>query len=661
MSDSEFSANITGVDVPTENADCTVMCALAPTASSESRERSREPRRPESRPYDLLRHISTSADEHDEQDLADQEHLHPVFQGTLRLRQVSLGTLSSSSSSSSAPSGCTTPHANPTPLQALGQEVAHHLAVLCMVGDDVIAQMHAQEIARWTRSTPPGTLATCLQFLNSMCEDYTVEGFEVGIAYTPGEGRWIASVLARVRQTAEALDRGTPQHQGGGQNDVDHDVACLVSGRPTRPEGRSRATESEARRSTRSRGRRSRSGRRAEADQGGHRGRDDRGHDDRRSPRNPVWCGLGPRAPLNSRTCPAPARPRGDDRRSDDASGSYTQSTRRLEPPVTRDDHPSLTPRQQALSFNRLTWRSLMGVEDEGPGMDINRWVPAPLDSTQTANIAATVEDMDHAQRLAMTTGFFRYLLELAHQTMQILVTGDPGDPGRSFNHEEFDEVMMIQMGFDIVADDGDTMNMVQINDKVIHQYRQLFQRLQHELETTSGNAKYRAGWILNMLEARSGGWMNYDGWHPELHALHSVLLVLSDGCRGLYSDEHTQNDTDFAMNWWKMIREYVIALEEGQTSGAASSSASPRGRPSTVIDLDSYPSNHNVSQENDAMSGAHDDSDVQLAQHLADQEAEERYMIQLLRTHEEEVKAEKYRQWEDWIVNNALQAVPVK
>ena len=264
---------------------------------------------------------------------------------------------------------------------------------------------------------------------------------------------------------------------------------------------------------------------------------------------------------------------------------------------------------------------------------------------------------MDDAQRLALMTGFFRYILELAHQTMQILVTGQPGDPERSFNHDEFDDVVMLQRTLLAHEPDTDLFSLVQVDEGMILQYRNLFQQLQAELETTKGNRKYRAGWILNMLESRSGGWMNYDTWHPEVQALHSVLVVLSDGCRGLYSDERTEDDNEFAIGWWKRIREYVMVLEEHQPHPSNSGTSSSATK---VIDLDTQVTDHDLEQE-ESIRKALVESEKQLQDHLAERQAEEDYMIRLVELHEQEERAHEYRQWEDWIVHEAMTSPPVK
>ena len=135
----------------------------------------------------------------------------------------------------------------------------------------------------------------------------------------------------------------------------------------------------------------------------------------------------------------------------------------------------------KALSCNRLTSRG-------------DAWVPRPLDEVQGGNIAATVQDMSASDRLMFAIGFFRYVLELAHQTLRIIATGDAGDPTQEFNHDEFEG-----------------MSLVQTDSKLISNAWQGFREVQMTLETSEGNREYRAWWVRTMLEARYQGILEYD------------------------------------------------------------------------------------------------------------------------------------------------------
>ena len=598
--------------------------------------------------YHLHLHIDTSADEQD--DLRN-ESLHPVFgSGSLYLRQVSLPP---SPSTCSSASGMTTPPRRPCSLEALLREVELHLASMVMQGDDLLAQMHGQEFARWAANFQDEPLATYGRMLANAGREYVVPGFEVGIVYPPAEGQWIASVLARVRHLslqprgegdAPAEDQ-TPEEPDDNEGD---DAVSLMGGRHdlVRNTGGSRCTDrSPERTRCRSRSRPRNERQRREGPE--RSSRDDRAE-------------RGEHIRASRSSAAASSRHAPPDREAEEPSHRnerFTQSTRRLVPPRasrTEAEQSGLSTRQQALSFNRLTWRTLLGVEDDGPCQDIHRWVPQPLDEIQADNIAATVQDLGDAERLAMTTGFFRYLLELAHQTMQILVTGNPGDPTRQFNHEEFDE--------DIV--------LVQTEVKMVQRAREQFGEAQAALETCAGNRRYRAAWLKNMLESRYLGILEYELWHSSIQELHSMLVVLADDYDLMTCVDVQPEDKDFAETWWKKVRRCVLQIDHANpmlhgTNLVRSRSTSPD---QVVVDLDTPPVGNPRAEDDAHDLQVHleqiqneDEYIEQLCRQAAQHEQhEEQRMIQIAHEQEQQQRAiaaaRQYQQWEDWVMQGALQ-----
>ena len=598
--------------------------------------------------YHIHLHINTSADEQDDN---GNESLHPIFgPGVLHVRQP---TRPSSPSTSSSASGMQTPPARPCHIDALLREVEVHLSSMMMQGDDLIAQMHGQELRRWAASFQDEPLATYGRMLADAAAEYVVPGFDIGIAYPANEGRWMASVLARVRHIAQDAQRNecvpdvNLQFQDATAED-DGDAVNLMGGRPYpgRGAGQSRCDErsrDRARRRSRSRSRKDRSGRERSTrnDRDSTEGRDRHA----RSSRSSAAAGSAREAPeARENANPAPCRER------------FTQSTRRLVPPQpsrTEAEESGLSTRQQALSFNRLTWRTLLGIEDDGPCQDIHRWVPQPLDEVQADNIAATVQDLGDAERLAMTTGFFRYLLELAHQTMQILVTGQPGDPRRQFNHEEFDD--------DIV--------LMQTELKMVQQARDQFREVQAALETCPGDRRYRAAGLKNMIESRYLGVLTYELWHTSIQELHSVLVVLADDLDLMTCDEMQTDDKTFAEEWWKKARRHILQIDNANpmlhgTHLVRSRSPTPDHN---VVDLDTPPFGDPRAEE---------EEEHQFQEHLSSVREEEHRIAQLVAQYENDLDEEKrlihlceeeeqrqkainearqYQAWEDWVMREAL------
>ena len=74
------------------------------------------------------------------------------------------------------------------------------------------------------------------------------------------------------------------------------------------------------------------------------------------------------------------------------------------------------------LSLNRHTWRSLLCMEPDGPGVDLNRTLNDPLDAEQMDNVQATAENMGPGERLAFVASLMQFLMEVGHQVASHLV-----------------------------------------------------------------------------------------------------------------------------------------------------------------------------------------------------------------------------------------------
>ena len=634
--------------------------------------------------YDLDDHHTTSAPL--TWSPADEPVLHPLFEGRYVLRQLHHhgDATSTASSTTSNATGPPTPEPPVWEVERLGDEVCRHVATLDMLGDHLIAQMLAQELHRWAGFSLPGIHGRCLTYLAGLVQEYRVPGMEIGVVLGPLEGRWLSHILACASRAVDpqgvAADSTTTTTL---ETAFEHeDVVSFMGGRAAKGQGRSPSPSQGRHRGGRPRSRSTRRERRGD-DRDQERGddRDDRERDDAGAWRGPHPWSLASRSmgsasahrDSSSHNRPRQRNPPREDR-------TETTSTRCLAPgtPTT----PSMSERQRALSFNRLTWRNLLGIEDEGPGLDLDRFVPRPLDETQAENVAATVQTLDDSQRVAFMGAFIRYILEVTHQTTQIIITGDPGDPNRPFHHDDFDDTMMTQTytrppssqykprdtqclrplppmvpqhhSTDTPARaESDEVYFVQTTAKLLHEAREMFNALQRELERGEGRRTFRAGWILRHLEARYLGVLPHEYWCTTVQEVHAMLVVISDGNQGMPEDQHDSADEQFALEWWRKLRRFLLLIDKRNSllQGTHLVAADQEPEP---IDLDTPPPPSQPDSVDTAM-------EKQIEDHLKQRDAEEQYVVALYEQHQESAEAARYQSWEDWAMRDEMENPPGK
>ena len=138
--------------------------------------------------------------------------------------------------------------------------------------------------------------------------------------------------------------------------------------------------------------------------------RDDRDRDRERH--------LHPRRPHGLSTAPWRARPRSPAHPPPRNHASRESSS-------VRSTHNGPSQAEQALSMNRHTWRNLLCLSDEGPGTDVTRHLSVPLPSEAMENVLETVHNMPTEHRVAFLASLLRFLLEVAQQISEVVVTND--------------------------------------------------------------------------------------------------------------------------------------------------------------------------------------------------------------------------------------------
>ena len=151
------------------------------------------------RQYDFDFHVETSADERQD---AAQGHLHPLF---LRSRVPLLPPPTpSTSSTSSSMDVNTSGFARVQSATVLIQTAVERLETHLWLGEDLQAQMLAQEIQRWATCHPLPAVRNILTDLNDRAAAYRGEGWEVGVVLTRDEGRWLQGLLDHAQRIAES-------------------------------------------------------------------------------------------------------------------------------------------------------------------------------------------------------------------------------------------------------------------------------------------------------------------------------------------------------------------------------------------------------------------------------------------------------------------------
>ena len=414
-------------------------------------------------------------------------------------------------------SGCSTP---PMPLhtvESLMERVDHQLGALWEAGMDVLVQMLATQLAAMARDREAGTTpAHIYQVLAGMAAGYLTPHMEIGVALPPRWTQWVTALETDVANTARMLDEEAAREAGD-------DDGTSFMGFP------------------RKRGR--------EAPGKGAAAKDRR----RRRTQRP-------------RTAPTPVAPWREPQNDDPGKKPKSTETSRGAP------SSSSAAVEDARCANRVTWRSLLAMNDSGPGLDLDARVQRPTDEVQCDNLRATMEGLSDFERMTLMSGFACFLHELNEQVVSIFVEesrqhsenegghGAPGGPPSSRRHEdEGDEG----------EEDDDVMTM-QLTLGVLTKTRAVFSNVQYSLDKLETRKGHKAMELLRRLRHLVADMP--PALAVEMESLMALLLVYSGEGVGGADDPVGAADVDWAQTWSSRIRQ--LAQQASIHSSAAASSA---------------------------------------------------------------------------------------
>ena len=557
--------------------------------------------------YRFENHINTSADERQE----DDAQLHPFFRiGGATPVNASCSSTSSHDSSSSMHQveGPNTPPPPTVTIAALRLLVGRRLGTMEMLGQSLQAQMLAQELLRVSVEHREAYVRGNLALLEDVLHEFCDPGFEIGVVLDEEQGKWLAEVIAKASHVSDATSESLPDGLQHDQDPDEDDVASLM-GAPGR---RGRDDRDEWRDSPRSRSRTG-DGRSGQARQ-----RNQRGH--------------GPRGSGHPETEVAPWRRRsptvGRDARSPTSGGGPCTASIRGPPSSTR------TPREDALSYNRIIWRGLLGMDDEGPGQDFSSYVPSAVDPTAMSNIEATVTNMSDAERVAFVTDFIRFMFEAIRQVMTTITTGracplpDPDDADP-----------------DEREDDG--VIMVQLHKQTYKAIKDQMDKFRHAFDQEKMEKQAKARQLLFMLESRYAGidWML---WSDLTQDLHAYLLGQIDGDKGPDLGKIPDDVMAFAKRWWSTLQPLVRRLD--CYNDLLSDTRLRKPSSDGYIELEDTPTDLDLRDEAEGRAQVHAQ-----AEDPGPPVEEDADLAQLLEECRRQQESLEFRNWEEWVLQHEM------
>ena len=189
--------------------------------------------------------------------------------------------------------------------------------------------------------------------------------------------------------------------------------------------------------------------------------------------------------------------------------------------------------------MNRVTWRSLLCMNESTPDHDSENETPNPLNNTQMTNIISTLEGMMAQDRLLFMCSLVRFVLEMTQQ-ISIAMATDQGPPVHDDPPGEDDNVMMMQTGLTL-------LNFA----------RDKFNNIHHDLEKMGVHRCQRARALMQALEST---------WGPDIHqavsadvqGLLAVLMVHGQERAADAEAPTTMEDQAWARTWLEEIRQTI-------------------------------------------------------------------------------------------------------
>ena len=398
-------------------------------------------------------------------------------------------TYSHEATSPSNASGMRTPCLS---VETILSQMEEDLAALWESGQEVTVNMLAQEISRLAQDhEPPSTTHNIFRVLAGISQAYLAPGMELGIALAPRWTQWLNSLESNVRRTAHALDdlpSGTEDEEEG----------AIFMGHPSKKGSNKKVRD---------------------------------GSDRRRRRTRTTSTSLAPWT-----TAPW---------RKDRAEPDRRDSRRGHEP--TSSSTPSTTA-NAARSANRMTWRTLLAMNDSGPCLNMSAHIPSALDEDQSNNIQATLENMTLEERMTLLSGFSCFMQELCVEVMTLFVVRAHEDAQMGTN--------ATQAGTDAGREDEDeepdNMMTMQLSTTSLDLARTMFGNVQTSLDKMK-----LQGMSPSLLE--------------EAQSLVAVLIVLSHENPPDAEETYDDQDNAWVNAWTQHLRGMVqqIAQREGQSASS--------------------------------------------------------------------------------------------
>ena len=476
-------------------------------------------------------------------------------------------TYSHEATSPSDASGMRTPPPPCLSVEAILSQMEEDLAALWESGQEVTVTMLAQEISRLAQDyEPPSTTHNIFRVLAGISRAYLAPGMELGIALAPRWTQWLNSLESNVRRTAHALDdlpSGTEDEEEG----------AIFMGHPSKKGSNKRVRD---------------------------------GSDRRRRRTRTTSTSIAP-------WTTAPWRKDRADRREG-----------RREPEPTSSRTPPTTA-NATRSANRMTWRTLLGMNDSGPCLNMSAHVPSALDEDQSNNIQATLENMTLEERMTLLSGFSCFMQELCVEVMTLFVVRAHEDAQLGTNAPRY--------GTDDGDEDEEPDNMMtmQLSTTSLDLARTMFGNVQTSLDKMGVHKTQRAAALLRALRPIMQGMS--PSLLEEAQGLVAVLIVLSHENPPDAEETFDDQDNAWVNAWTQHLRGMVqqVAQREGQSSSST-------GIGTVMVDSQDTPSTDAVVAGGGPEITAEDKATMRMLEKFEAEEAARRHRLQEQHEFEEEM-----------------------
>ena len=250
--------------------------------------------------------------------------------------------------------------------------------------------------------------------------------------------------------------------------------------------------------------------------------------------------------------------------------------------------------------MNRHVWRGLLGLDD-GPCTDFNTFLQVPLPENATSNVLASVEGLDPQQKIAFLATFLRFVLEMAQQISEVLVT----ERADVVPDEELENDYNMLMQMHIAAKTA----------------RDVFKGVQAALDHSFLASEYVADVLLRRIRTRYLG-MPADMIPSEIHEFMAMLVVYAGEDNVTTNQLDDTTSKEWLTHWWSKILPVLRSLDNRAGLSTMDEAHEDVVQSTEIVDLDTQ-----VANASDEEAGA---------QATADQEEEDEIMTEVQKFQDE-------------------------